>query len=195
MNSINQTDPILLEQLRQERETFDEHKKQSQRWFNLRFIMGILAIIMLPSLLIIAAYVLYYNSNFSEWIIRIVASTLFVDAIAFLISIWKILLKGDFISPLSPITKVSTMTHTFNTLQNNKLIILTARYGAKDCYIDVTKRLQDKIINNTIDILITNENMGDDPIIGTRKVIELTYVLNELTKSTTIQENHLLKLP
>ena len=87
------------------------------------------------------------------------------------------------------------IAHSVNGSSEDSLIILTARYGTKNTYTDVVKILQDKVINNSLLIPVTNKTMGGDPVVGAGKTLELTYSFKGSEKSTTIQENGTLKLP
>ena len=53
-----------IEMLRQERETFDQHKRHESRWFSLRLIMGYSSIILLGSVIVIASYIVLGSADF-----------------------------------------------------------------------------------------------------------------------------------
>lgn len=107
--SNNETTPIrierAMEQLRQEREVFDQRKHQEARWFVLRLSMGYSSIILLFVVIVICAFVLYDNTKFPDFTVKSAGAALFADVIGLLISVWKVVLKPDFITKLAPETQ------------------------------------------------------------------------------------------
>jgi len=100
---------ILLErateQLRQERETFEQLKTHSGRWFALQLTMGYFSIFIFIAIAVFAGWVLMHNDQFTVAIVTTSSTALFVDAIGLAIAIWKIVLKPNFYAPLTPTTK------------------------------------------------------------------------------------------
>jgi hypothetical protein len=94
-----------MEQLRQEREVFDQRKKHESRWFALRLSMGYSSIILLFAVIMICSVVLFSNSKFPEFTVRAAGAALFADVVGLLISVWKVVLKPDFITKLTPETQ------------------------------------------------------------------------------------------
>jgi hypothetical protein len=94
-----------MEQLRQEREVFDQRKSQESRWFALRLTMGYASVALLLAVMIICAMVLFNSSKFPEFAVKSVSAALFVDVLGLLIGVWKIVLKPDFLTKLTPETK------------------------------------------------------------------------------------------
>jgi hypothetical protein len=93
------------EQLRQERDVFDQRKKQESRWFALRLCMGYSSIILLFVVIVICAVVLFNNSQFPQFTVKAAGAALFADVVGLLISVWKVVLKPDFITKLTPETQ------------------------------------------------------------------------------------------
>ena len=60
----------------------------------------------------------------------------------------------------------------------NKLIIVEAKYGIEDKYIDVTDKLNQMIVNNKLNIIASNDLAGD-PIFGKVKELRIKYKINE----------------
>ena len=60
--------PVILEResekLRQERETFDQWKKQENLWFVLRLVMGYSAVVLLFAIMVVSAYIVLKHSHF-----------------------------------------------------------------------------------------------------------------------------------
>lgn len=91
-----------LEQLRQERETFDQRKRQDARWFMLRMTMGMLAIIIIPTFIVICT-LLISDSRTSDTVKSLAASALLIDILGLVISVWKVVLNPASITQLSPV--------------------------------------------------------------------------------------------
>lgn len=106
-----QINPIVIaratEQLRQERETFDQAKVHEARWFLLRLVMGYAAVILLAAIMVVASYILFNASAFSAPVITAAGSALFVDVLGLFGSVWKIALNPDFSARLGPVTKIN----------------------------------------------------------------------------------------
>lgn len=99
-----------MEQLRQEREVFDQRKIQEARWFVLRLIMGYSSVLLLFAIMIISAFVLFNSQKFPEFAVKSAGVALFTDVLGLLIGVWKIVLKPDFVTKLTPETK-QTLTN------------------------------------------------------------------------------------
>ena len=94
-----------FEQLRQERETFEQKRRHATRWFTLQLIMGYGSIIVLGGIACAAGWVLFNNSDFSGSVITLAATALFVDVLGLVAAVWKIVLNPNFYAPLSPVTR------------------------------------------------------------------------------------------
>jgi len=105
-----QLTPVVVaratEQLRQERETFDQAKQHEGRWFVLRLVMGYAAVILLAAIMVVASYVLFNGSAFPAAVVTAAGAALFVDVLGLLIAVWKIALNPNFYARLGPVTKV-----------------------------------------------------------------------------------------
>jgi len=95
-----------LEQLRQERETFDQRKRQDARWFMLRMTMGALAIVFIPAFMVICT-ILISRTGTPAAVKDLAASALLVDILGLIISVWKVVLNPASITQLSPVTTAS----------------------------------------------------------------------------------------
>ncbi|GKX48653.1 hypothetical protein [Pectobacterium carotovorum] len=104
-------DPVIIEraaeQLRQERETFNQAKKHDQWWFVLRLVMGGTSVVLLISVLAISAYILFNTIDFPTTVVNSAGVALFVDVLGMLIGVWKIVLNPSFTSKLQPTTQSS----------------------------------------------------------------------------------------
>lgn len=93
----------LEERLRQERETFDQRKEQESRWFSLRLRMGYLAIVMLPAIAVVSAFILLNHINFDGAVVTSAGAALFVDILGLIASVWKVVLNPGSVTKLEPI--------------------------------------------------------------------------------------------
>ena len=90
------------EKLRQIKASFDQNEKHKAQWNIIRLIMGVFAIIMLATVLIISFYILLYNEKFPSAVVISAGSALFIDILGLLISVWKFVLDPKFITELKP---------------------------------------------------------------------------------------------
>lgn len=93
------------ERIRQERETFDQRKKQDSQWFILKLIMGFTSILLLAVVLVISAFVLLNHEVFPKSVVGYAGVALFVDILGVIISVWKIVLNPNSITKLDPVIK------------------------------------------------------------------------------------------
>jgi hypothetical protein len=93
------------EQLRQERETFDQQKKHDNRWFILRLVMGYSTVVMQGAILVISSWIIFHASAFSPVVAKFAAGALFVDAVGLVASVWRGVLKPNAEKRLGPVTK------------------------------------------------------------------------------------------
>lgn len=96
------------EQIRQERETFDQQKSHSERWFKLRLTMGYSSIVLLAAIMAISGYVLFRAADFPPSVLTLAGAALFVDVLGLLIGVWRIAMNPKLISQLEPVTNART---------------------------------------------------------------------------------------
>jgi hypothetical protein len=70
-----------------------------------------------------------------------------------------------------------------------------AIYGRNGQGYDVTRRLRHWIRNNTIDIKVSNDNLGGDPNKGADKLLRVQYTYMGQSQSKVVKEGDRLKLP
>jgi hypothetical protein len=190
----------IKERLRQERETFDQHKAHENRWFHLRLVMGYSSVVLLVAIMIVSSYILFNNASFSGTVVSLAGAALFADTLGLIISIWKVVFNPDFMTKLAPITQLEEAEAKFletPTAPSAKsdLAILSAKYGANNGWMDVAPVLRAKIKDGKLQISVTNEELGGDPTPGVVKKLEVTYVYRGQTYSKTIPETEMLSLP
>jgi hypothetical protein len=104
------------EQLRQERETFDQQKQHDNRWFILRLAMGYSSIGLLAAILVISSWIIFHAGAFSQTVVNAAGGALFVDTIGLAISVWKGVLKPTGSQKLGPVTKAKLAPGTGRSL-------------------------------------------------------------------------------
>ena len=111
MTSNVELNPVIVEraseQLRQERETFDQAKNHDHWWFVLRLAMGFSSIVLLVAVMVVSVYILFNNAEFPERVVTAAGAALFVDVLGMLIGVWKIALNPKTVSKLQPTTQSS----------------------------------------------------------------------------------------
>jgi hypothetical protein len=75
------------------------------------------------------------------------------------------------------------------------LHITFAAYGLGNRVMDVTGLLQSRVVNNTLDIPITNGSFGGDPAPANRKQFRINYEYGGIPYELTLNENEVLHLP
>jgi len=195
-------DKRLAESLRQERETFDQHKSQQAGWFSLRLWMGYIALIMLPSILLLSTFIVIKHNEFPSHIISLAAGALFVDLLGLFICVWKIVLNPGLVSRLTPVTSwYPSSTQNIQSVMvaanhpENELLILSGIYGAEGTTNDVTELLRSKIKNGRLELQVTNYEMGGDPRPTVRKTLTITYIYSGGTSTRVVSEGNILTLP
>ena len=101
-----------------------------------------------------------------------------------------------FVFPVIALLLVATLVTTTQAQpQIGKLEIIKAFYGKNGHGNDVTRKLQRMIQNNTLDVKVTNDNMGGDPNVGADKSLKVDYTYRGQTLHKTVQEGKRLQLP
>lgn len=93
----------LEEQIRQEKEVFDQRKIHEERWFTLRLRMGYMAIVLLPLIMLVTSYIILHHELFPAAVVTSSAAALLVDVLGLLISIWKLVLNPTSMSKAEPV--------------------------------------------------------------------------------------------
>jgi hypothetical protein len=190
----------VKERLRQERDTFDQHKTHENRWFTLRLAMGYSSVVLLTAVIIISSLVLVHNSAFSPTVVSTVAAALFVDTLGLIISIWKVVFNPNFMTKLAPITQLEKSEESFFETPllpstERDIIILSAKYGVDNRWMDVAPLLRAKVIDKKLRATVSNDEFGGDPARGLRKQLDVTYSYGGRTYSTSAKEDEVLILP
>ena len=75
------------------------------------------------------------------------------------------------------------------------LRILSASYGAKDRFIDVTQRMQSSVQNDRLNLQVTNSSMGGDPNEGELKALLLRYEWAGKAYDVAVPEKQRISIP
>ena len=79
--------------------------------------------------------------------------------------------------------------------QVRMLHINNAIYGKNGRGMNVTNKLRSMIQNNTLNIKVTNGNMGGDPNVGADKYLAVKYTYQGRSMSKVAKEGDRLQLP
>ena len=99
----------------------------------------------------------------------------------------------------SPSTQPIKVPHPSNVMLKmippaKEIKIVKARYGAKDSWIDLTDKLNQRIRDNKLVVQAANDLAGD-PLFGTPKRLEVEYILDNQPGKASILEGDSLSLP
>jgi hypothetical protein len=95
------------EQLRQEREIFEQRKHHEARWFYLRLVMGYSSVFLLIAVMLVATTILFNNPSFPPFVVKAAGAALFVDVLGMLVGVWKIALNPNFMTQVAPLTSIT----------------------------------------------------------------------------------------
>lgn len=100
----NTMNVIAREAVRQQKETFEQLKRQDRQWFMLRLTMGYAAVILLLAVLAACGAILFGNRPYPAFVLKAASATLFADVAGLLVAVWKFALSPNFHNRLNPIT-------------------------------------------------------------------------------------------
>jgi hypothetical protein len=95
---------ITKEAVRQQRETFEELKRQNRQWFALRLTMGYSAVVLLLGVLTICGAILLDSHLYPGFVVKAASAALFADVLGLLLAVWKFALNPSFHNRLHPVT-------------------------------------------------------------------------------------------
>jgi len=79
--------------------------------------------------------------------------------------------------------------------QAGELVIRSATYGAGETQKDVTEVLKSKVQQGKLQLEVTNDNLGGDPVQNVVKTLSVTYSYAGEARSQEITEHKMLSLP
>ncbi len=93
------------EQLRQEREAFDQKKKQDGIWFYLRFATGVVSLLLLLVIVPICFYIFVHHGEFPDIVVTAASAALFGDVVGLVVLVAKVMVGSGQVRPLEPVTR------------------------------------------------------------------------------------------
>lgn len=99
----------LEEQLRQERETFDQLKAHDRHWFHLKLAMGWSAAVLLSSIALACIWMVVRHADLSDGAVAGPATGLLAAVVGAVASVWRVVF-GRTQDALAPVTRVSDET-------------------------------------------------------------------------------------
>lgn len=102
------------EQLRQERETFEQARSHVARWFALRLCMGYIGIVLMALVAVVSTYVILHPTLYGPTVLGFAATGLLVDTVSLAVTIFRLVLQQGSIAPLEPVTKCPNTTSQQN---------------------------------------------------------------------------------
>jgi hypothetical protein len=75
-----------------------------------------------------------------------------------------------------------------------ELQIVSAKYGARDTWLDVTKQVKEKVDGNTLSLDVSNAIAGD-PLYGVPKTLKIEYIVDGKRKKAELREGSVLSIP
>jgi len=205
-NSIQVSNEQLQERLRQERETFDQHKTHENQWFILRLVMGSVAMILVPTIIGICVFVFLNHAVLPTAIVASASGALFVDVVGLVIAVWKIVLSPGFITKLAPVTQSAPITAVSKSTTDEpaedevgpeEITILSATYGKKEKINNVTGVIRTIVAaaaTGRVRFTANNDNLGGDPLEHVRKELKVVYSYAGKTHTRVIRERDELLL-
>ena len=104
-NELSLAERRARQRLEQEQATFDQKKAQDARWFVLKLAMGILAMLIIPTIVGICASILYDPTQTAN-VKSLAAGALLVDILGLVAAVWRVILNPASVTQLAPITEV-----------------------------------------------------------------------------------------
>ncbi|MEN3748354.1 hypothetical protein TPR58_14360 [Sphingomonas sp. HF-S3] len=102
------------EQLRQERETFEQARTHVARWFALRLCMGYIGIVLMTLVAAVSTYVILHPDRYDATVLGVAGTALLVDIVSLAVSIFRLVLQQGSIAQLKPVTKCAATTRRRN---------------------------------------------------------------------------------
>ncbi|WP_312405856.1 hypothetical protein [Brevundimonas sp.] len=96
------------EQLRQERETFDQARSQDRLWFGLRLAMGYVAIAIMVLVASVSLYVMLHPQRYGPAVLTLAAAALLVDMVSLAAAVFRLVLQQGSARALGPVTQVTS---------------------------------------------------------------------------------------
>jgi hypothetical protein len=89
----------------------------------------------------------------------------------------------------------SQMVDVATSRVGGNIVIHRAVYGAKDVEVDVTEAVRQRMAGDRIEMIVTNENLGGDPIKGLNKSLLVEFSISGKRGQVRVFEGQVLLLP
>lgn len=83
----------------------------------------------------------------------------------------------------------------FKAKHQSGLKIISALYGRNDTYIDITEKLNQLVENDKLNVKVTNQLAGGDPLRNIRKELKLIYSISSKIETVVVDEMKDLIIP
>lgn len=93
------------EQLRQEKEAFDQAKLQDALWFALKLAMGVAAVVVVVGIFGLCLYVALHPQIYGPTMAKVAMATLLGELLAAMVGIWRLVLNPKSQARLKPVTQ------------------------------------------------------------------------------------------
>lgn len=110
---------------------------------------------------------------------------------------WSFWPKKEYVTfkeAVKSIASKKTLPALMKPVKPKELKIISAQYGAKDQWLDVTEQLRKKIHENQLSLYASN-NITGDPLYGYPKHLKVEYILDGVKKKARVRENMKLEIP
>lgn len=98
-------------------------------------------------------------------------------------------------SPAIEVPSVKAKANLLTGDTQRELCVVSATYGAKGQRVDVTDILKSRVTGGKLQLYVSNDNLGGDPIKGVPKALKVTYSHAGETHTVEITEHKTLSLP
>lgn len=124
------------------------------------------------------------ENKFSFWL------ALFASALS---TIFAFFLSPKTLNALTDLSKV--IDNLFKAKYQSGLKVVSALYGKNDTYIDITERLNQLVENDKLNVKVTNELAGKDPLQNVKKELKLIYSIGSKIETVVVDETQDLIIP
>jgi Flp pilus assembly protein TadB len=98
------------EQLRQERDAFDQHKRTAERSFFVGQVIVVTSVLILLGILGLAIWVVSHPDRYQPSMVTAAGVAVFGATLSAMLYVWKITVNPDWNKPVKPITGAPTPT-------------------------------------------------------------------------------------
>lgn len=123
-------------------------------------------------------------NKFSFWL------ALFASVLS---TIFAFFLAPKTLNALTDLSKV--IDNLFKAKYQSGLKVVSALYGKNDTYIEITERLNQLVENDKLNVKVTNELAGKDPLQNVKKELKLIYSIGSKIETVVLDETQDLIIP